>query len=76
MSSRKRRSTSAKFSENKSTGLAVVGIRVAGGDQQCPVADHLDKAVPHPLGRPRIGDAASQPLGYLELALDLRQHQQ
>ena len=55
--------------------IAVVGIRVAGGDQQSPVADHLGKAVPHPLGRPWIGDAAGQPLGDPELALDLGQHQ-
>ena len=55
--------------------ITVVGIRVAGGDQQRPVADHLGKAVPHPLGRSRIGDAAGQPLGDPEPPLDLGQHQ-
>jgi len=53
--------------------IAVVGIRIAGGDQQRAIADHLDKAVPHPLGRSRIGNAAGQSLGDLELALDLGQ---
>jgi hypothetical protein len=55
--------------------VAVIGIRVPGGDQQAAEADHLDEAVPHPLGCSRIGDAAGQPLGNPELALDLRQHQ-
>ena len=56
-------------------GVAVVGIRVTGGDQQSPVADHLGKAMPHPPWRPWIGDAASQPLGDTEPPLDLGQHQ-
>ena len=55
--------------------VAVVGVRVAGGDQQRPEADHLGEPVPHPLGRPRVLDAARQPLGDAEPALDLGQHQ-
>jgi len=55
--------------------ITVVGVRVAGGDQQRPVADHLGKAVPHPLGRSRIGNAAGQPLGNLQLPLDLGEDQ-
>ena len=31
--------------------------------------------MPHMIGRPRIGNAASQPLGDLEPPLNLRQHQ-
>jgi len=31
--------------------------------------------VPHPLGRSRIGDAAGQPLGNLQLPLDLGEDQ-
>jgi|GEM_PF-1775303 len=54
-------------------GVAVIRIRVAGGDQQGAEADHLGRTMPHPLGGSRIGDAASQPLGDLELALDLGQ---
>jgi hypothetical protein len=53
--------------------IAVVGVFIAGGDQQRAEADHLGKAVPHPLGRSRIGDAAGQPVGDPELALDLGQ---
>jgi len=56
-------------------GVAVVGVFIAGGDQQTAETDHLDKAVPHPLGRSWIRDAAGQPFGDLELALDLGQQQ-
>ena len=56
-------------------GIAVVGVRVAGGDQQRAEADHLGEAMPHPLGRPWIGNAAGQPLGDPEPSLDLGQHQ-
>jgi hypothetical protein len=38
--------------------IAVVGIRVAGGDQQRAKADHLGQRVAHPLGRARVLDAA------------------
>ena len=54
-------------------GVTVVGIRVAGGDQQRQVADHLGKAVPHPLGCSRIRNAAGQSLGDPEPPLDLGQ---
>jgi hypothetical protein len=56
-------------------GIAVVGVRVVGGDQQRPETDHLGETVPHPLGCSRIGDAARQSLGDPELALDLGQQQ-
>jgi hypothetical protein len=56
-------------------GLAVVGIRVAGGDQQRPKANHLGQPMPHPLGRPWILEAAGQALGDPQLALDLGEHQ-
>ena len=56
-------------------GFAVVGVRVAGGDHQRPEADHLGEAVMDPLRRPRVLDAARQPLGEAEPALDLGQHQ-
>ena len=35
--------------------VAVVGVRVAGRDQQHPEADHLGERVVHPLRRPRVG---------------------
>jgi hypothetical protein len=56
-------------------GVAVVGIRVAGGDHERAKADHLGQAMAHPLRRPRVLDAARQPLGQAELARDLRQQQ-
>lgn len=55
--------------------VAVVGIGVTGGDHQCPQADHLGQPMAHPLWRPRVLDAACQPLGQAELAFDLGQHQ-
>jgi hypothetical protein len=56
-------------------GIAVVGIRVAGRDQQGAEADHLGESVPDPLGRPRILEAARQALGNAEAALDFGQNQ-
>jgi hypothetical protein len=53
--------------------VAIIGIRIASCGQKRAVTDQLDKAVSHPLRRLRIGDAASQPLGNTELALDLGQ---
>jgi hypothetical protein len=55
--------------------VAVVGIRVAGRDQERPKADHLCEPMLHPRGRARILDAAGQALGRAEAALDLRQEQ-
>ena len=55
--------------------VAVVGIRIAGGDHQRSKADHLGQPMPHPLRRPWVRNAASQALGDAEPALDLRQHQ-
>ena len=55
--------------------VAVVGVWVAGRDQQHPEADHLGQRVMHSRRRPRVRDAAGQALGDAELALDLRQHQ-
>ena len=54
--------------------VAVVGVRVAGRDQQHPEADHLGQGVVHPLRRPRVLEAARQALGDPEPALDLGQH--
>jgi hypothetical protein len=56
-------------------GVAVVGVLVAGGDHQGTKADHLGEPVAHPLGCPRILDAARQPIGEAEPALDLGEHQ-
>jgi hypothetical protein len=56
-------------------GVAVVGVLVAGDDQQGAKADHLGQAVAHPLGCARILDAARQPIGETEPALDLGEHQ-
>ena len=55
-------------------GVAVVGVGVAGRDQQHPEADHLGQAVVHPPRCPRVLDAAGQALGDPEPALDLGQH--
>ena len=55
--------------------VAVVGILVAGRDQQRPEADHLGEPVLDPLRRPRVLDAARQTLGDPEPTLDLGQHQ-
>jgi hypothetical protein len=55
--------------------VAVVGVRVAGCDQERPEADHLGEPVLDPLGRARILDAVGQALGEPEAALDLRQKQ-
>jgi hypothetical protein len=54
-------------------GVAVVGVRVAGRDQQHPEADHLDQGMMHPLRRPGVLDAARQALSDAEPALDVRQ---
>jgi len=56
-------------------GVAVVGVFVTGGDHQGAKADHLGEAMAHPLGRSGILDAARQPIGEAELALDLREQQ-
>ena len=55
--------------------VAVVGILVAGRDQQRPEADHLGQPVLDPLRRPRVLDAAGQTFGDAEATLDLGQHQ-
>jgi hypothetical protein len=54
---------------------AVVGVRVAGRDQQRAEADHLRQGVADPLRCARVGEAAGQALGDAEPALDLGQHQ-
>jgi len=54
--------------------VAVVGVRVAGRDQQHAEADHLGQGVGHPLRRPRVLDAACQALRDPESAIDVRQH--
>ena len=56
-------------------GIAVVGIRVAGRDQQGAEADHLGEPVLDPRGRPRVLQAARQALGNSKATLDLGQHQ-
>ena len=56
-------------------GIAVVGILVAGCDQQATEADHLGEPVPDPLGRPRVLEAAGQALSDAEMAFDLGQQQ-
>jgi hypothetical protein len=55
--------------------VIVVGIRVAGRDQERPKADHLCELMLLPRGRARILDAAGQVLGRAEAALDLREEQ-
>ena len=55
--------------------VAVVGILVAGRDQQGAEPDHLGESMLDPLRRPRVLEAAGQALGDPEAALDLRQHQ-
>jgi len=55
--------------------VAVVGVLVAGRDEQRPEADHLREPVLHPLGRPRVLEAARQALGNVEASLDLGEHQ-
>jgi hypothetical protein len=55
--------------------VAVVGVLVAGRDQQCPEANHLGEPMLDPLRRPRVFDAACQTLGEAEPTLDLGQHQ-
>ena len=55
--------------------VAVVGVWVAGRDQQHPEADHLRHGVVNTVRRPRILDAAGQALGDAEPALDVRQRQ-
>ena len=56
-------------------GIAVVGILVAGRDQQGAEADHLGEPVLDPLGRPRILEAACQARGDAEATLDFGQNQ-
>src|SRR6266705_1548108 len=67
MSSRMRRGTSSKLSQNNSTIAAIMRLS--------PVADHLREVVPHPLGRARVLDAIRQALGDPEPLLDRRQQQ-
>ncbi len=56
-------------------GVAVVGIRVAGRDQQRAEADHLGEPVMDPHGLTRVLEAARQAIGDPEPTLDLGQHQ-
>jgi hypothetical protein len=56
-------------------GIAVVGILVAGRDQQGAEADHLGEPVLDPLGRPRVLEAARQALGDPKAPLDFGQDQ-
>jgi hypothetical protein len=56
-------------------GIAVVGILVAGRDQQGAEADHLGEPVLDPLGRPWILKTARQARGDPKATLDLGQHQ-
>src|SRR4051812_7966456 len=51
--------------------IAVVGVRVAGRDQQGAKADHLRDRMVGPCRRPRVGEAAGEPLGDGEPALNL-----
>jgi hypothetical protein len=55
--------------------VAVVGILVAGRDQERPEADHLGEPVLDPVRRPRVLDTPRQALSDPEATLDLRQHQ-
>lgn len=55
--------------------VAVVGIRVAGGDHERAKANHLGQPMAHPLGCPRILEAHGQPIGKAEFALDVHEHQ-
>jgi hypothetical protein len=57
------------------SGIAVVGVGIARGDHQRSEPDHLGQPVANALGRPWVLDAARQPIGHTELALDLGQHQ-
>ena len=55
--------------------ITVVGIQVAGCDEEGAKADHLRHRMAYLLRRARVLDAAGQPLGEAEPAFDLRQHQ-
>jgi hypothetical protein len=55
--------------------VAVVGVGVAGGDQQHPEADHLGDSVKDLVRRPRVLDAAGEALRDPEPALDVREQQ-
>jgi hypothetical protein len=55
--------------------IAVIGILIAGRDQQRPEADHLGEPVLDPLGRPWIFEAARQARGDAEAPLDFGQNQ-
>jgi hypothetical protein len=55
--------------------IAVVGVRVAGRDQERAEADHLGEPVLDRLRRARVLDAARQALGDPESPLDLGQDQ-
>ena len=55
--------------------IAVIGILVAGRDQQRPEADHLGERVLSALGRARVLEAAGQALSDPEMTLDLCQEQ-
>ena len=54
--------------------VAVVGVRVAGRDQQHPEADHLGHGVVYAVRSPGVLNAAGQTLRDPEPALDVRQH--
>jgi hypothetical protein len=56
--------------------VALIGVGIAGGNHQRPTADHLGQTMLHPLGHPRVLNAAGQALGQAEpRPLDLGQHQ-
>ena len=55
--------------------VAVVGVRIAGRDQERAEADHLGQPMGHAFRCPRVLEAAGQALGDPEPALDLGQHQ-
>jgi hypothetical protein len=55
--------------------VAVVGIRIAGRDQQHAEADHLGQGVPDALRCARVGEAARQPFSKPEPTFDLGQEQ-
>ena len=55
--------------------VAVVGVGVAGCDQERAEADHLGEPVLDPIRRPRVLEAACQAFGDPEATLDLGQHQ-
>jgi hypothetical protein len=56
-------------------GFAVAAIRLAASDRQGATADDLGRAVPDPLGRSWVDNAAGQSFSDPEPLLDLGQHQ-